>query len=46
MGNLSFSGVVLLVFVIPWENSILLPGFGTLSRAIGVGAIVAGVLSI
>lgn len=46
MGNLSFSGLILLVFVIPWENSILLPGFGTLSRAIGVGAIVAGVLSI
>lgn len=46
MGNLSFLGVSLLVFVIPWENSILLPGVGTLSRAIGVGAIIVGVLSV
>jgi hypothetical protein len=29
----------ILIFVIPWENAILIPGFGTLSRAVGIPAV-------
>jgi O-antigen ligase len=36
----------LLVFSVPWEDSILLPGFGTAARLIGVVAFGFGVLGI
>jgi O-antigen ligase len=36
----------LLIFVIPWENAILIPGFGTLSRAVGIPAFGMALLAI
>ena len=36
----------ILIFVIPWENAILIPGFGTLSRAVGIPAFGMALLAI
>lgn len=36
----------LFVFAVPLENSIVIPGFGTISRIIGLVAFVAGIVSI
>jgi len=36
----------LLIFVIPWENAIVIPGFGTLSRAVGIPAFGMALLAI
>jgi O-antigen ligase len=35
----------LFVFVIPWENALTIPGFGTVSRAVGVSALAFGILA-
>jgi O-antigen ligase len=34
-----------LVFVIPWENAVVIPGFGTLGRAVGIVAFGIGLLA-
>jgi O-antigen ligase len=34
------------VFVMPWENAVTLPGFGTLSRAFGLVAFLLGLLAV
>ena len=36
----------LLIFVIPWENAVVIPGFGTLSRAVGIPAFGMALLAI
>jgi hypothetical protein len=36
----------ILIFVIPWENAVVIPGFGTLSRAVGIPAFGMALLAI
>lgn len=36
----------LLIFVVPWENAVVIPGFGTLSRAVGIPAFGMALLAI
>lgn len=45
MKKINFLFIWLLVFVIPWENTVFLPGLGTLSRILGFGAITIGLLT-
>lgn len=46
MGRVGFFSVWVLVFVIPWENMIVVPGVGTFSRLVGIGALILGVISV
>lgn len=46
MRKLGFISVWLLVFAIPWENTILFPGIGTASRMFGLGAFLVGLVSV
>lgn len=46
MSRAAFAALWLLVFTIPWENAVTLPGLGTLNRAIGVAAVVSGLFSV
>lgn len=46
MRKLAFFSVWLLVFAIPWENIVFLPGIGTASRVFGLFAISVGVLAV
>jgi O-antigen ligase len=45
-GKLAFASLWLLVFAIPWEDAITIPGFGTSARLIGIAAVGLGVLAI
>jgi O-antigen ligase len=38
---IAFILLILLVFTIPWEKSVIVPGVGTLTRLLGVAAVVA-----
>lgn len=42
----AFWMVWLLVFVTPWENAIVLPGIGTISRIIGVATLLFGLFAV
>ena len=46
LGRLAFGSLWLLVFAIPWEDAITIPGFGTSVRAIGMVTTGVGVLAI
>jgi O-antigen ligase len=46
LGKLAFASVWLLVFAIPWEDAITIPGFGTSVRLIGMTTVGLGVLAI
>jgi O-antigen ligase len=45
LGMLAFGSLWVLVFAIPWEDAITIPGFGTSVRAIGVVTTGIGVLA-
>src|SRR5215469_2133273 len=36
----------LLMFVIPWENGVVIHGFGTISRVVGIPALVLALLAV
>jgi O-antigen ligase len=46
LDKLAFASLWLLVFVIPWENVLLIPGFGTGTRLIGIVTLGVGILGI
>jgi O-antigen ligase len=46
MGNAAFALLWCFVFVVPWEEVVHLPGFGSVPRLVGVLACVVGVLSV
>jgi O-antigen ligase len=46
LGELAFASLWLLVFAMPWEDAITIPGFGTSARLIGMVAVSLGVLAI
>lgn len=46
VGKLAFTFLWLLVFAMPWEDAVTLPGFGTGTRLIGVPALALGVVAI
>lgn len=46
LGKLAFVCLWLLVFAIPWEDAITIPGFGTSARLIGVITLVFGFMAI
>jgi len=46
LGKLAFASVWLLVFAIPWEDAITIPGFGTSVRLIGMATLGLGALAI
>lgn len=46
LGKLAFVSLWLLVFAIPWEDAITIPGFGTTARLIGVVTLVFGFMAI
>jgi O-antigen ligase len=45
LNRVAFAALWLLVFTVPWEKSVVLPGIGTVARLVGVCAFVLGVLS-
>ena len=46
MRCLAFGTVLIFVFVVPWENLIIIPGVGTVAKIVGIMAIVIGTLTI
>src|SRR5262249_41246375 len=46
LGKLAFGSLWLLVFAIPWEDAITIPGFGTSARLIGAMTVVLGFIAI
>lgn len=46
MSKAAFAGLWVLVFVIPWELFITIPGFGTIGRVLGVLALGLGVIDL
>jgi O-antigen ligase len=46
LAKLAFFFLWLVAFAMPWENALVVPGFGTVSRVVGVLAFVAGVLAV
>ena len=44
--NFAFASLWLMVFAMPWEDAITIPGFGTSVRLIGMVALALGVLAI
>src|SRR6476660_3029617 len=45
-GSLAFVSLWLMVFAMPWEDAVTIPGFGTSVRLIGMVALGLGVLTI
>jgi O-antigen ligase len=43
---MTFILVTLLVFSIPWEKSVVVPGLGTLTKLIGIAALLSGVVDV
>ena len=46
LGKIAYVSLCLLVFAIPWEDAITIPGFGTTARLIGVVTVVFGLMAI
>jgi len=46
MASLAFAFLWILVFAIPWEDAVTIPGFGTGTRLIGIPALALGVMAI
>jgi O-antigen ligase len=46
LSRLAFAFLWLMVFAVPWENALMVPGVGTIARLIGVLAGVLGVLAV
>jgi O-antigen ligase len=46
LGRLAFAFLWLLVFAIPWEDAVKIPGFGTGTRLIGIPTLTLGVMAI
>lgn len=46
MSSVTFLSIWILVFAIPWENMLVLPGFGTISRLVGVLAVLLAVFCV
>jgi len=46
LNELAFASLWLLVFAIPWEDAVTIPGFGTSARLIGMATVGLGVLAI
>jgi O-antigen ligase len=46
LGKLAFTFLWLMVFAIPWQNAMMVPGVGTIGRFIGLVAGVLGILAI
>src|SRR5580704_15803013 len=46
ISRLAFAFLWLLVFAIPWEDAVTIPGFGTGTRLIGITAFVLGVIAV
>lgn len=46
MSNIAFIALWLFTFTVPWEDSVLIPGVGTLTRAAGMPVIILGILSV
>lgn len=46
LGKLAFTFLWLLVFAIPWEDAVTIPGFGTSARLIGMAALGLGAFAI
>lgn len=46
MTKLAFACMWLLVFTIPWQNAIVIPEFGTISRMVGAAVVGATILAI
>jgi O-antigen ligase len=46
IGRLAFALLWLLVFAIPWEDAVTIPGFGTGTRLIGIPALILGVIAV
>lgn len=46
LGKLAFASLCLLVFAIPWEDAITIPGFGTSVRLVGMITLALGALAI
>jgi O-antigen ligase len=46
LGKIAFASLWLLVFAMPWEDAITIPGFGTSVRLIGMFALGLGLLTI
>lgn len=44
--GLGYWGVLLVVFMIPWENMVVLPGLGTVTRISGAVAVALGLLHV
>jgi O-antigen ligase len=45
LNRIAFAALWLLVFTVPWEKSVVMPGIGTVSRLIGACAFALGLLS-
>ena len=45
LNRLAFAALWLLIFTIPWEKSVVLPGIGTVARLVGVCAFALGALT-
>src|SRR6476660_8639784 len=39
MDKLAFAALSVLVFLIPWDNTVAFPGLGSLARLVGAGAL-------
>jgi len=46
MSRLSFFALLLFVFTVPWENTLFLPGLGTVSHLLGAVSLGFGLLSV
>src|SRR6267142_3705190 len=46
LGKFAFASLWLMVFAMPWEDAITIPGFGTSVRLVGMVALALGVLAI
>jgi O-antigen ligase len=45
LNRMAFAALWLLIFTVPWEKSVVLPGIGTVARLVGACAFALGVLS-
>ena len=46
MDKVAFAALCLLTFLIPWDNTIALPGLGSLAQLVGIGALGLSVLAV
>lgn len=46
MDNLAFLALSAVIFVVPWENTVLIEGVGTVSKLVGIVALGLGVLAV